>query len=543
MPAARRMPRALLFATLALANLAGTCGPSFEDDTSDAGVAFEHAFDLVGPPDDHQLTSGGVAAADYDADGDIDLYVVGGSDAGDRLLRNLGDGTFEDVTDAAGVARSGITSAGPAFVDYDGDGTLDLLVPTTDGPVVLFRGVGDGTFEDRTFMAGLWVTRPTISAAFGDLDLDGDLDLYLSHWGTVVDEGGPSEQLFRNEGDGTFSDATDASGIGATLPAGSEIYPTLDLTLGPTFTDIDDDGWPDLLVAGDFGTSQILRNTGGTFDDVTTDVIDDENGMGVAVADFDNDCDVDWFVTSIRGVEGEPIDGLWGITGNRLYRNDGQGVFTNVTEAAGVRDGGWGWGACAADFDNDGHLDLFHTNGWVAGDGYADDPSRLFLSNGDGTFSEQSVALGIDDRGMGRGVACFDADRDGDIDVFVANIMGTHAFYRNQAPAAHHWLNVRLEGPPGNTQGVGARIYLATSAGTQMREIQVGSGYASQHPAEAHFGLGEEARVLSIVVRWLDGRVSGLGPMPANRQVVVSWEDDALRGATLELARARLGCS
>ena len=218
----------------------------------------------------------------------------------------------------------------------------------------------------------------------------------------------------------------------------------------------------------------------------------------------------------------------WGTTGNRLYQNDGSGTFTDVSESAGVRMGFWGWGSCFADFDNDGWLDLFHVNGWRHGflaDEFLTDPSRLFMSNGDGTFTEASLVKGLVDDGQGRGVVCFDADRDGDIDIFVSNNGDGPSFYMNQViqtSQAFNYLGVVLVGPFPNTQGIGALITITPSiGGTQVREIRAGSNFASQNPAEAHFGLGNATSV-DLSVRWPDGMVSTETNVPANQLLVLT---------------------
>lgn len=503
---------------------------NFIDVTVAAGFTYEHGF-VNGPFSSprHHMT-GGVAAGDYDNDGWIDLYVVRGDIGPNLLFRNLGDGTFAEVGAVAGVAAQGSpgeTSSGPVFADLDGDGWRDLFVGGLRGQVpLLFRNNTDGTFTDMNGVSGITTTRTTFSAGLGDYDLDGDLDVYLTHWGESVAVGHSSESLWRNDGDFSF---TDVSLTAAAFPrldfcCGSA---GLDYSFSPSFADIDNDGWPDLLVAGDFGFSTILLNQrDGTFADITdSSVITDENGMGSAIGDYDNDGNLDWFVSSIRDLDGVS-EGNWGVSGNRLYRGLGDGTFEDVTTIAGVRDGYWGWGSTFADYNNDGHLDLFQVNGW--GDpskpqtvGFYDDPSRLFVANGDGTFTESSAARGIIETDLGRGVVSFDYDRDGDVDIFVANANVAPRLHRNDGGNLNHYLAVKLVGRAPNTESIGARVTVSVGGVSQMRELRAGSGFESQDPAIAHFGLGSATSIDSLQVRWPSGRTTELSAVAGDQELVV----------------------
>jgi hypothetical protein len=508
----------------------------FVDVTAAAGFTYQHGYSesLVSPDgsfDESRHIAGGVAAGDYDNDGWTDLYVVRGDIGPNLLFRNRGDGTFEEVGEAAGVAIAGAAGSGPAFADVDGDGWLDLLVGGVRGtPVALFRNSGDGCFEDVTAASGLATGADTYSAAFGDFDLDGDLDLALAHWNRFVSYDESSQTLWRNEGGFRFVDVSLAAGITAALLRGRDSG--FEYTFAPNFADIDTDGWPDLLIAGDFSTSTVLVNRrDGTFADATDrDVITDENGMGPAVGDYDNDGHLDWFVSSVWDPDGVAEEN-WRVSGNRLYRGRGDGTFEDVTSAAGVRQGFWGWGATFADVDNDGHLDLFHVNGFGRSPTYEPtlafyaDPTRLYLANGDGTFTEQAKPAGIDDTGMGRGVVSFDADRDGDLDLFIANSEQSPRFYRNNGQALGHFLGVRLRGPRANSEGIGARVYLRTGESTQMREIRAGSNFESQDPAEAHFGIGAATHIDELLVVWPGGTSQRLADLAADQRLVVTAPD------------------
>ncbi|MEM9055896.1 MAG: CRTAC1 family protein, partial [Pseudomonadota bacterium] len=498
-------------------------GLRFVNVTSAAGVNLEHRLRTVTA--DADRIAAGVAAGDVDGDGYLDLYVIGGDDATpDTLYRNAGTGTlrFDDVTAAAGLSQQGRRGSGPAFADVDGDGDADLFVGAVDGAAPsLWLNDGDGGFVDGTDASGFaQMTRPyTFSAAFGDVDLDGDLDAAFSHWdwqeGVVAAAPiNDTETLWRNGGDGRFDNVSVASTLATAIGADGTDY-----SFAPNFADIDSDGYPDLLMASDFGTSQVLlNNRDGTFSDATTAVISDRNGMGAAVGDYDNDGDLDWFVTAIAAA-GVPQDN--GFDGNRLYRNDGGGRFDDVTDAAGVRIGGWGWAACFADFDNDGWLDLFHVNGWYD-DRFATLPARLFMADGNGGFDERALAVGLTTDRQGRGVVCADLDRDGDIDLFIANNQNVAELYENRLASAANWLTVQLRGAGGNTQGVGARVIVSADGVQQLREVRIGSHFVSQTVAEAHFGLGAAARVSRLEVVWPGGERTELTDVAVNRVLVIA---------------------
>ena len=256
--------------------------------------------------------------------------------------------------------------------------------------------------------------------------------------------------------------------------------------------------------ASDSETSQVLRNEAGIkFVDATTNVIDDKNGMGGTVADYDRDGDLDWFVSSIHTLEADDND-VGSDTGNRLYRNmDGLGNFEDATDEANVRNGDWGWGSCFADFDNDGHVDLFHTNGYPDVDErYADDPSRLFMANGDGSFSERAFSSGITHDGQGRGTVCADFNADGRVDILIASSGQSPTVYENVTENDHHYLAIDLVGIGANRDAVGARVTIESDSGKQLQEVQLGTWYLSQGPTTLHFGLGTDDAVSSIEIRW-----------------------------------------
>lgn len=530
-----RISVVLLFAGMALSGCGGgggssggggSTGPSGGGPVS-VPLGFTDLTDTVGFPESRpfafetsgDLYAGGLSAADYDADGDIDIYVVRGLNDENVLLQNQGNGTYVDVAAAVGLNMIS-KGSGPVFADIDGDGDLDLFVGSFDDyPYYVMRN-DDGVFTDVTVDSGILLTfvMASVSATFADYDNDDDLDLFLTHWNTF--SAADSELLWRNNGDGTFENVTVQAGLSPGGDGGS--FPSIQ-TLTHNLSDLDQDGDLDLLMAADFNTSQVFMNNGdGTFELTTdTDVITDDNGMGASVGDYDNDGDMDWFVTSIFGmtllVEGN--DG----TGNRLYRNDGNGVFEDVTAAAGVTDGHWGWGSCFADFDLDTVLDIVHVNGWPDPN-FDGDPVVFFRGNGNGTFTEMAVELGLIDNGQGRGIACYDADRDGDLDIIISSNQPEQlTYYRNDVANGNHYLGIKLVSPSQNTSGVGAWITLTSSLGSQVREVRAGSNYVSQNPTEVHFGLGS-ATTADIEVRWPDGSLTSMTTVAADQLLTITQQ-------------------
>jgi hypothetical protein len=371
-----------------------------------------------------------------------------------------------------------------------------------------------------------------MSVGAGDFDRDGYVDLFTTEWNgqPPLTCSGTHGRLLHNRGTdapGFFEDVTEAT---RTLMTFGDLGATqLPLSFSPAFVDLDDDGWPELAVASDGRTSQLFWNdANGRFTRGTEAAMvgTDEFGMGSTFGDYDNDGDFDWFVTSVYEVDGNPRR-----DGNRLYRNEGGRLFSDRTDATGVRDGAWGWGAAFFDYDNDGDLDLGHTNGFPVVDGYLDDPVRLWR-NDDGVMSEVAQALGMTDTGDGRAYLTFDYDNDGDLDVFLTNHHGTPVLYRNEGGNAGDWLRVRAKGVVSPADGRGAKVTVTAEELTQVRQIGVGSHYLGEGETVAHFGLGAgydaAGGTVDIHVRFSSGRTVDLIDVAPNQLIVVTEPAEGL---------------
>ena len=502
----------------------------FEEVTESVGLGYRTGAEPEEGVRHREPVDGGLSLSDIDSDGRLELYVAHGHGEIGRLFSWDGR-RFVRLDGNLGIAPAAMDRAG-YFLDFDHDGWPDFVSIHASG-VQLFRNDGNRRFEEATGVFAIGSGGSTFSMAAGDYDADGDLDLFFAQWGKRWSGlRAVSHYLWRNDGKGRYEDV---SHIVPIRPSASP-YSTREqeFSLTPTFADIDNDGDLDILLTGDFGSSQILRNDAGiVFTDITGAAITDENGMGAAVGDFDRDGDMDWFVTSIHDADGSSG---FGPTGNRLYRNLGDGRFEDVTGLAGVREGGWGWGTCIEDFDNDGHPDLFHTNGWF--DDYAEnegvdreeeraefleDPSRLFMSNGDGSFSERASELGINHSGQGRGAVCTDYDGDGRVDILIANHGAAPTVYRNVFGNGNHWLAIDLVGQHANPHGIGALVTVRSEAGSQVQEVRLGGSYLSQAPPILHFGLGRDRIANSIEVRWPGpgNQVSRLANVAVDRRVTI----------------------
>jgi tetratricopeptide (TPR) repeat protein len=530
----------------ALSPVAGAGRLKFEDVATRSGLVYRYECGVTPNLYLPDTMGGGVGLIDYDDDGRLDVYFVNGCplpvDAAhpatpNKLFRNRGDGTFEDVTARAGVAGLGY-GMGCAVADYDEDGHDDLFV-TGLGRTILYRNRGDGTFEDVTARAGVASDRWSTAAGFADLDGDGDLDLVVITYVEADPKKVPDcrdplgkpmhcppgqfpaqfDQLFRNNGDGTFTDVSREAGF--EVPAG--------LGLGLAIADFDDDGRLDVFVANDAAPNFLFRNKGGlTFEEVgvAAGLAYDGTGratasMGVVAEDLDSDARIDVFHTNFLN---EP---------NTLHRNLGGGLFDDTTARAGLDAPSrpvTGFGTAALDVDNDGRLDLFVANGHVDDRPWAGHPMaqlpQLYWSRGPGRYdlAPETVAPYFARPAVGRGAAAGDLDGDGRIDLVVVHRDAPAALLRNVTDGGH-WLALRLRGKAPRTP-IGARVTCTVGGRTSVRWLTSGTGYLSSHDPRLWFGLGTARTVDRVEVRWPSGSVQSLSGLPADR-VVELREGDA----------------
>jgi Flp pilus assembly protein TadD len=571
----RSRAAAPLFTEITTDLLAGT--PSFQRQLSLPLDTWNAALDSVLTRDSNGHH--GVSVGDADGDGREDLYVAQPSGLPNRLYRAREDGTFEDATDASGLGLLDDT-AQSIFADIDNDGDQDLVVATSLQPV-LFRNAGGGRYArvPDAFTFARPLQGMLTGLALADYDRDGFLDVYLCVYSYFFGAGeekagtpmpyhdarnGPPGVLLRNDGAGRFADVTDAVG----LDRGNDRY-----HFAASWADYDEDGWPDLLVANDFGTKNLYRNLGGAagavrFEDVAAKagVLDHGAGMSAAFLDYDNDGRLDIYTGNMWSAPGQRItadarflpDAPADVRalyrrhtrGNGLFRNKGDGTFEDTTIAAGVAMGGWAWSSDAIDVDSDGWQDLYVANGMLSrGDAGADLESYfwrqvvarspltrvkgtpydeawrainqqlvhgsiasrqrnvLYRNDGRGSFDEVSGALGLDLDQDGRAFGVLDVDRDGDADLAVmAARQAPHLrVFRNDHPAKPV-IAIRLTGTGrSNRDAVGARVRIEADGRQAVKVVHAGSGFLSQHSRELIFGLGDGRQVGTLTVEWPSG--------------------------------------
>lgn len=531
----------LLFSYLIFVNCIATLNAAettlrFTDQTQAAGIHFKHTNGTSKQKYLPETMGAGGLFFDYNNDRHLDIYLVNSGilnrDAqsprhvnhSNLLYRNDGDGMFVDVTAEAGLQQNHGYGMGCLAADYDNDGDTDLYL-TNFGKNQLYRNNGDGTFTDVTSHAGVGDGSWSVSASFGDFNLDGYLDLYVANYLDYQPETahacflegvhiycGPHEYpgardtLYRNNGNGTFTDVT----------ARSELH-NVGKGLGTLFTDYNSDGYPDIFVANDAVPDFLYRNNSdGTFTDValTAGVAYNSEGratasMGIAAADYDNDELPDLFVTNFS------------LEINSLFHNDSDGFYTMTTFETGLADPSFsqlGFGTQFLDADNDGTLELFVANGHVWDNVSKITPSlsykqqcQIFGNIGTGQYRDLSESAGTFFKRpvVGRGVAVGDYNNDGAVDILVTCCGEVPALLRNDSQTdirKNNWVKIRLVGTETNRDGIGAKVWVRTNKKTQFKEATCGGSYASGSDSTLHFGIGTQEMIQSIKVKWQSGR-------------------------------------
>ena len=522
--------------------------PRFEDIGRQAGLTVTH---LSSAEQHYiiESMSGGVGLIDCDEDGKLDILVANGSTV-DRFRQGGGDPLvtlyhqdsdlkFTDITVAAGLTVKG-WGMGIAVADFDNDGILDIYV-TGYGRNALYKGLGNCRFKDVTEKAGVGVGGFSTAAAFGDYDRDGFVDLFVSRYvhldmnnlpgfgsdekfcrfkGVLVQCGpwgmqGESDFLFHNRGDGTFEEVSKKAGVDD---------PRHRYGMGAIWSDYDNDGWPDLFVANDAGPNFLYHNKrDGTFDEVGlfSGVALSEDGqelgsMGVDFGDYDHDGKLDLFVTNFTD------------QADNLYRNLGNKNFADMAWASGLGRGSYPyvkWGTGFVDVDNDGWLDVVVANGHVypqvdaiPGSSHYRQPLQLFRNRQNGTFEDISAVSGLEAIPLQsrRGAAFGDINNDGNIDVVLLNIGATPNLLLNRTTSVNHRVFFRLVGSKSNRAAIGARVTVTSGNFKQMNEVRSGASYISQNDLRLHFGLGSEDRISSVEILWPSGKTEILQDLPAD---------------------------
>ena len=538
--------------------------PRFTDVTAAAGIDFVHYNGALGEKYVPETLGPGGAFFDYDGDGDLDIYLINGAPPPEekmaledrptnKLYRNEGDGTFTDVTAAAGVADT-TYGMGCSAADVDNDGDLDLYL-TNFGADVFYRNEGYGTFIDATEQAGLGNRDWGSSCAFADVDGDGFVDLYVATYFNftydthkICTEGGRdlqlycgpqsydavSDVLYHNEGDGTFTDITVEAGVQQVQ--GKE--------LGVVFGDVDLDGDQDLYLASDRTFNFLFINDGhGQFEDQAllagsafNEDGEVEAGMGVDMDDYDNDRYPDLFITNFQ----------W--ESNTLFHNLGDGSFIDETFNSGLGSPSipfLAWGNQFFDYDNDGDRDLFVANGHLESDVEVfqsttfGQTNLLFENQGRGRFEPvenvAGTALGL--QKISRGAAVGDYDEDGDLDILVTNCTGSTTLMRNDGDDKGYWLQVRLQGTKSNRAAIGTRVEILSDGREQMDEVRAGGSYLSQSDLRLFFGLGAGTKVDRLRVFWPSGLIEEADDIPINQEVTL------IEGQMRQVDRAELAAA
>jgi hypothetical protein len=533
-----------------LTGLANSQHPTLVDVTKGSGLEnFKNLQGSTAKLHIIETMGGGAAFLDYDGNGNLDVLLVRGTtverfqQGGDvvcALFRGDGQGHFEDVTESAGIKSRG-WGMGVAVADYDNDGLEDIYV-TCYGPNYLFHNLGNGKFEEVAARAGVADPRWSVGAAFADIDHDGNLDLYVAnyleydlnrlpkHSASCTYRGfdvfcgprglpGARDALFLNEGNGRFRDVTAERGVDPESLYG----------MGVVVADYDNDGWPDIFVANDLTPNLLYHNLGkGKFEEVAVlaGVAYDENGveqgsMGCDFGDFNNDGWLDLYYTTSS------------YQTDQLAVNNQNGTFSLKSYALGHGETTWlyiGWGTFFADLDNDGWEDVFTVNGHLYPEadrfemGLKYKQRKLVFMNQPGQpfrLANPDWGAAVDQPDNSRGLAYGDYDNDGDLDILINNQDGPPVLLRNDGEYRNHWLMVRCLGRQSNRSAVGTRLLVRSGKRQQIREIKAGTSYASQNDMRVHFGLGPVNQVDELEVRWPSGKVQRLHNLKADQTLTI----------------------
>ncbi|WP_243472345.1 FG-GAP-like repeat-containing protein [Winogradskyella sp. MH6] len=507
-----------------------------------SGQSFERIESLVGLG--ILQNNNGVAVADYDGDNDLDIFVVANSiensedvTSYSRLYKNNNDGSFTDVTETSGLVelltaeedvQSSLAQQGykysASWGDYNNDGFPDLFL-TYSLKVQLWRNLGNGTFANVTEISGFGATNDCINtgATWFDYDNDGLLDIYISDWGYCG-----SNSLYKNNGNNTFTDVT--AELGLTETTSSSSYTSFPF-------DINNDGWMDVIVTNYPEDSNYLyinqNGTSFTEEAVTYGLDNMIDGKGLAIGDFDNDGDFDFFNT--------------GIDENLLFQNNGSNNYSDVSTTYGVSDTGWAWGTKFSDFDLDGDEDLFIANGFESNGPEQNVYYRNLHSQGQPTFENASVEIGVNGSTESVEVLDFDYDNDGDSDLLITNGDGSIIFYENKllnfddTETNLNWFKVHLQGTTSNRDAIGTTLTLTTTNGT-LKRYYTGVGFLGQSLKAIHFGLNGTSEILSLEVKWPSGLVENYPNLSSNTTVKLT-EGSGLEVLSIQPSQKIYGCT
>ena len=513
----------------------------FVDDTVASGLSLTHT-PVVGHPTWAMLP--GAAVGDFNRDGWPDLYAISGGTTPDKLFINQGGGIFVDEAAQWGLTDH-LYAAGACVGDFNRDGWLDIYVvsagDTVNGAIPngsrLYQNNGNGTFTDVAQAAGVAYAAGcgcSKTACWADYDHDGWLDLFV----TANDLSSNPNRLYHNNQDGTFTDVT----VQARLNLVGTVW-----GLTCSFTDFDGDRWPELFVAGDYGSSQYYvndRDGGFTPSTHTLQDIDQPSAMGIATGDFDEDGDIDFHLSDIHW----PMTNL---KGSRLLINDGDHHFSEQGGAAGVNATGWAWGNAATDIDNDGLLDIIVTNGWTQMQ-WQNYPTKVFYNTGNMLYVELSAWCGLVHYGNGRGMIKWDPDQDGDEDILIVGNGEPLSYFRNDLGNGNAWLRVSFDTSTNGSlapDGFGTSVRATVNGRTLLRQVDSSISHLSQHELVAHFGFGPGVtQVDELRIEWADGFDTVLKNVAVNQALTVVAPEPLdcsalVRGqlATLTLSGAQSG--